>query len=224
MIIETSYYMIRSQNDNQVYWEQGMYPEWVRISALRSIPGQQRGAGVEPHYHDNDEFWLFLSGQGEVWLDSEKFEINPGTVVYTPMGVVHRFQMFTDFDNAAIVTPLERQKRAAHLLVGEDGPPVRTVAGFVIPGAQNSGPFPDRGPRCPLSELRCVVLGAGQAVEEARLTVNEHWIVLSGRVCLKVSDLEVELGPHDLALLRAGGVRRLHSPQEARLVLAREKA
>ena len=39
------------------------------------------------------------------------------------MGVIHRFQMFTDFDNLAIVTPLERRKRATHILVDEDGPP-----------------------------------------------------------------------------------------------------
>ena len=223
MVVADDRYVIRSQNDNLIYWEQGVYPEWTRISALRSIPGQKRGAGVEPHYHDNDEIWLFLSGCGEVWLDSEKFEITPGTVIYTPMGVVHRFQMFTDFDNVAIVTPLEGQKRATHILVEETGPPIHTVAGFVIPGSENRGPFPNPGTRCPLSELREVVLEASQEVGEAKLAANEHWIVLSGGVHLEVDGLEVELGPHDLALLRAGGVRRLHSPQGTRLALAREK-
>lgn len=224
MVIRGSLYMVRSQNDNQIYWEQGVYPEWARISALRSIPGQKRGAGVEPHYHDNDEIWLFLSGRGEVWLDGERFEITPGTVVYTPMGVVHRFQMFTDFDNVAIVTPLEGQKRATHILVEETGPPIHTVAGFVVPGSENRGPFPQANSRCPLSELREVALEAGQEVEEARLTANEHWIVLSGGVYLKVNGLEVELGPHDLALLREGGKRALRSAAGARLALAREKA
>ncbi|MBI2506335.1 MAG: cupin domain-containing protein, partial [Candidatus Latescibacteria bacterium] len=111
MIVTHSRYVIRSQNANQIYWEQGVYPAWTRLSAFRSIPSQKQGAGVEPHYHDNDELWLFLSGHGEVWLDGQSMPITPGTAIYTPMGAVHRFQMFTEFDNAAIVTPLERQQR-----------------------------------------------------------------------------------------------------------------
>src|SRR5207249_11730043 len=70
--------------------------------------------------------------------------------LHDALPIFHRFQMFTDFDNVAIVTRLERQKRAAHILVEEAGPPVPTVPGFVVPGAENLGPFLDRGPRCPL--------------------------------------------------------------------------
>lgn len=221
MIAAASHYMIRSQNANQIYWEQGVYPAWTRLSAFRSIPGQKQGAGVEPHYHDNDELWLFLSGQGEVWLDGQSYPITPGTAIYTPMGAVHRFQMFTDFDNAAIVTPLERQRRPVHLRVEEAGPPQRTVPGFVIPGDENTGPF-NPGPRCPLHELRAVALAAGGEIGSATLDTNEHWIVLEGTVQLQVEKLEVELGPHDLALLRAGATRRLSAASGARLVLARE--
>lgn len=223
MVIADSRYTIRSQNANQIYWEQGVYPAWTRLSAFRSIPGQKQGAGVEPHYHDNDEIWLFLSGHGEVWLDGQSAPITPGTAIYTPMGAVHRFQMFTDFDNVAIVTSLERQQRPVHLRVEEAGPPQRTVPGFVIPGAQNTGPF-DPGPRCPLKELRAVQLEAGDEIGTATLDTNEHWIVLEGGVLLQVEKLEVELGPHDLALLRAGATRRLHTASGARLALAREVA
>ena len=223
MIAAASHYMIRSQNSNQVYWEQGVYPAWARITAFQSIPGQKQGAGVEPHYHDGDEIWLFLSGHGEVWLDGQSMPITPGTMIYTPMGVVHRFQMFTAFDNVAIVTPLERQKRATHILVEQDGPPQRTVSGIVIPGAKNTGPF-DPGPRCPLSELRPVELSAGQTMEMTTLATNEHWIVLEGSVHLQVEKVEVELCFHDLALLRKGAQRRLHTTSGARLVLAREVA
>ncbi len=223
MIAAADRYMIRSQNANMIYWEQGVYPDWVRFSAMRSIPGQKQGAGVEPHYHDNDELWLFLSGQGEVWLDGQSYPITPGTAIYTPMGAVHRFQMFTDFDNVAIVTPLERQQRPIHLRVEETGPPQRTVPGFVIPGAANTGPF-DPGPRCPLREFRAVELTPGHSLETRVLETNENWIVLEGSVQLQVEDLAVELGPHDLALLRAGATRRLSTTSGARLVLAREVA
>lgn len=223
MIAAAERYMIRSQNANQIYWEQGVYPAWVGFRAFRSLPGQKQGSGVEPHYHDNDEIWLFLSGQGEVWLDGKSYPITPGTVVYTPMGAVHRFQMFTDFDNVAIVTPLERQQRPLHLRVEEVGPPHPTVPGFVLPGERNTGPFAP-GPRCPLRELRAVELGPGQAIATGTLETNEHWIVNEGALQLQVDGCELELGPHDLALLRAGATRRLHAPSGARLVLAREVA
>jgi mannose-6-phosphate isomerase-like protein (cupin superfamily) len=224
MLIRTSRYMIADShlNSGVNYWSQDFYPEWVAISTLLYFPGQKAGGGVEPHYHDSDEFWLFLSGRGQVWLDNECFEITPNTLVYTPMGVVHRFQMFTAFENVPVVTRLERQRRATHIYVWESGPPVRTVPGFVVPGSRNTGPFPDRGPRCPLSELRAVAFAAGEELAEARLSQNEHWVVVEGAVSLRVEGREVELSPGDLALLRAGAVRGIRARQGARLAVARE--
>src|SRR5207249_10942425 len=94
--------------------------------------------------------------------------------LHDALPIFHRFQMFTDFDNVAIVTRLERQKRAAHVLVEEAGPPVPTVPGFVVPGAENLGPFQDRGPRCPLSELRAITLAPGDEIDEGRLQRLEY--------------------------------------------------
>ena len=27
--------------------------------------------GVEPHYHDADEVWIFAYGRGEAWIDGQ---------------------------------------------------------------------------------------------------------------------------------------------------------
>ena len=221
MIIKNSNYMIISQNSNNIYWEQ-IYPDWTALSAFRYFPNQRIGTGVEPHYHDSDELWLFTAGRGEVWLEGQSFDVTPNTMVYTPMGAVHRFQMFTDYETSAIVTRLERQKRPIHILVEEAGPPVPTVPGFVVPGAGNNGPFPSRGPRCPLSEWRVITFGAGEGVDEARLACNEHWLVIGGTIHLTVDGLGLELSVDDLALLKAGGVRWIQSAKGARVVLARE--
>lgn len=222
MVIENQHYMIRSGNSNNIYWEQGIYPNWTALSAFRHFPDQQIGTGVEPHYHDNDELWLFTAGRGEVWLDDQRFEITPNTLVYTPMGVVHRFQMFTGYENNAIVTRLERQKRPIHILVEEVGPPIPTVPGFIIPGESNTGPIRNRGSRCPLSEWRAVTFGAGERIDEAPLTCNEHWLIVGGTINLTVDGLEFELVSEDLALLKTGAVRRINSTEGARVVLARE--
>ena len=222
MIIHKGNYVIISQNSNDVYWEQGFYPDWTALNAFRYFPNQMKGTGVEPHYHDNDEIWLFAAGRGEVWLDEQRYEITPNTVVYTPMGVVHRFQMFTDYDNIALVTRLERQKRPIHILVEEVGPPVPTVPGFVVPGGSNTGPFIDRGRRCPLSELRQLAFAAGETVKRELLSANEHWLVLDGDLQLLLDGWEIELSRGDVALLKASTVRQIGSAKGARVALARE--
>lgn len=222
MIIENQHYTIRSGNSNNIYWEQGIYPDWTALNAFRHYPDQRIGTGVEPHYHDNDEMWLFTAGHGEVWLDDQRFEITPNTLVYTPMGVVHRFQMFTGYENNAIVTQLERQKRPTHILVEESGPPVPTVPGFIVPGESNTGPIPNRGSRCPLSEWRAVTFSAGEEIDEEPLTCNEHWLIVNGTIDLTVDGLEIELSSEDLAMLKAGAVRKISSAEGARAILARE--
>jgi mannose-6-phosphate isomerase-like protein (cupin superfamily) len=155
-------------------------------------------------------------------LDDECFEITPDTLVYTPVGIVHRFQMFRDFETVAVATHYEGQKRSGHLLVDEAGPPLRTVPGFVVPGAGNHGPFPQRGSRCPLSELRLCTLAAGEEVGETQLTSNEHWLVVEGAIQLEVDGIQAKLFPRDMALLRAGAVRCIRADREARVALARE--
>ena len=222
MIIGTDGYLIVSRNSNKPAWESTLFPAWAGFNSFYLVLDQETGHGVEPHYHDGDEFWLFLSGRGEGWLDGERFPIEANTLVYTPMGVVHRFQMFSGFGTATVATRLEGQRRGRHILVEEDGPPEHTVPGFVVPGRSNTGSVPERGPRCPLSELRLCTFAAGTGLAEARLSFNEHWQVVEGRLCLTIDGLEVELAPGDSALLRAGVLRRLDCAEDSQAVLVRE--
>jgi mannose-6-phosphate isomerase-like protein (cupin superfamily) len=228
-------YLIVSKSSNEVYWEQGLFPPWSKLNTFVNVGLRPRGSGTEPHYHDCDELWLFPDAHGQVWLDERPHPMTPNTAVYTPMGTVHRFQLFEETAIAAIITPLERQKRPGHLLIDHvgahspphpyyliSGPPTPTVSGFVIPGEMNTGPFPVRGPRCPLSELRLVTFAQTQIIEDARLPVNEYWLGMSGTVQLRVHGLNVELGPGDVALLRQGVARTMYSVDGGRAVLARE--
>ncbi len=227
MVIDDPRYMIRSLNSNQTYWEQGVFPEWTALNCYRHFPDGGIGTGVEPHYHDNDELWLFTTGRGEVQLDGVRHEITPNTLVYTPMGCVHQFQMFTPYENNAIVTRLERAGRPLHLTVEEYGPPEPTVPGIVVPGGMNTGPIRDPGPRCPVSEWRLQryeeVNAQGDTQHDAVLDRNEHWMVLDGAVRLALDGRDVTLEPGDIALLRTGATRRLSTEDRStRAVIARE--
>ena len=130
--------------------------------------------------------------------------------------------MFTPYESNAIVTELERAQRDIHITVEEYGPPIPTVQGYIVSGVSNTGPIPDPGPRCPLSEWRMITLEAGEEIEEANLSVNEHWLVISGTMLLQVEDIEVELTSEEVALLRTGTRRRIFAQQDVRLIVARE--
>ena len=62
---------------------------------------------------DCDELWLFTSGTGEVWVDGQRHDITPNTLVYTPMGSEHRFQMFSPYENVRPQAPALPSVRAA---------------------------------------------------------------------------------------------------------------
>ncbi len=223
MIITAPHYTIRSLNSNQTYWEQGVFPEWTALNCYRHYPDGGIGTGVEPHYHDNDELWLFTAGRGEVRLDGVRHEITPNTLVYTPMGCVHQFQMFTPYENNAIVTRLERKRRPLHLTVEEYGPPEPTVPGFVVPGDRNTGPIRDPGPRCPIAEWRLLRSEDINAPRTAGLRQHEHWMVLEGALQVEVDGREISLHRGDIALLRAGNNREVYAEDDAtRAVVVRE--
>lgn len=125
MIIAAEGFELRSRSSNAHYWEQDVYPRWTALRCYQHFPDGAAGTGVEPHYHgtlapppdfrrprftsralgafhfaaDCDELWLFTSGTGEVWIDGQRHDITPNTLVYTPMGSEHRFQMFTPYEN-----------------------------------------------------------------------------------------------------------------------------
>ena len=163
------------------------------------------------------------TGRGEVRLDGVRHEITPNTLVYTPMGCVHQFQMFTPYENNAIVTRLERAGRPLHLTLEEYGPPEPTVPGFVVPGSMNTGPIRDPGPRCPISEWRLQGYDELNNQGDTATDRHEHWMVLNGVVRLALDGKDVSLESGDIVLLKSGVARRISTADRgARAVVVRE--
>jgi mannose-6-phosphate isomerase-like protein (cupin superfamily) len=226
MRIEHQNFMILSTEwfDKQDhFWDQHSFPDWAALSGLGYVISTAAGIGVEPHYHDCDEFWLFCTGIGEVWLDGQVHAIMPQTVVYTPMGLVHRFQSFTaGAMTAGFVTRLEGQKRSAHLHVAETGMPRSPFSGFVVPGDQNTGAFAPPEPRCPLSELRYRILLPGETAADGQARSHEYWIVTAGELQLVIEDVMFHLAPGDVAIVHGGLNRHVQTPAGAHIIVARE--
>jgi mannose-6-phosphate isomerase-like protein (cupin superfamily) len=206
MRLDGNRYAIFSHADNNpAYSDDEVYPEWTVLKLFRYYPDQLRGAGVEPHYHDMDEFWLFVDGTGEAWLDGVVHPVNPGTFVFTPRGVVHRFQMFNDFRNCAIATPHVGQKRKKHILVDVDGAPEKSGDGMVVSAEASRGVINNPTGRFPLSELR--VVRDHWSAPEATIDATEYWLALDGHLDVVVDGLSVRLSTGDIAILKAGATR-----------------
>ena len=137
---------------------------------------------------------------------------------------MHRFQLFTDSQNNALVTRLEGRQRQGHLVPAVEGEPHAAAAPIIVRGEQNDGPFPERGPRCPLSELRAATVAAGEPAAglDGTAAANEHLLVLGGDVELTVDGVTVTLARGDVAFLRGGASRRVASMDGAHVALARE--
>jgi mannose-6-phosphate isomerase-like protein (cupin superfamily) len=206
-----SYIFLSHEENNPRYWADDDYPTWATMKLFRYMPSHVIGSGVEPHYHDCDEVWVFPDGRGEAWLDGGPAQpIAPGTFVYTPRGVVHRFQMFTPYSTFSLRTEMQGEKRGTHLIPEFHGKPtVVTGKGWVVSGEEAVGEMPDPARRSPLSDLRVV---RGPAAERGTVAATEYWVNIEGRLTVTVDGFAIGLGMGDIAILRAGADRAVSGP------------
>jgi len=219
MILQTEQCVLVSASDNR-YWA-SFFPTWGALATFVAI--ENPPAVIEPHYHDNDEFWLWIRGEGKARLDGgAEGPFEPGTVVFCPMGAVHEFVSPTTQLNIGITTHLVGRKRPLHLHVPQDGMPVRTGDGFILPGSQNVGPLQVGRPRCPLSELRLMETAPERCLAQGVAVANEYWLLIAGQLRLRLPELDVQLSAGDLGIVRKGVKRTLSAAQGGQVAVARE--
>lgn len=86
----------------------------------RSRPGDTgdypKTTTFDNHYHDCDEYWVIVEGNGIVVSEGKSYEVGPGDCVATGMGHHHDFpQVFDPVRGVYFETTLERGKRRGHL-------------------------------------------------------------------------------------------------------------
>ncbi|MDQ4068919.1 MAG: cupin domain-containing protein [Actinomycetota bacterium] len=85
------------------------YDEVLRVEALSA--GLYRlgvGASDQQAPHQEDEVYVVLAGRGSIDLEGDRARVSPGTVVYVPKGMQHRFVDITeDLDVLVVFAPPE---------------------------------------------------------------------------------------------------------------------
>ena len=76
----------------------------------------RKNTAIDSHYHDCDEYWIVLSGDGEVVVGATHERLGPGDCLCIGMGHHHDFA-WTDNEVKAVFfeTTLEGRKRIGHL-------------------------------------------------------------------------------------------------------------
>lgn len=60
------------------------------------------GGKVPEHRDATEEFLYVLSGKGTIWIDDARFEVKPGSLIYTPANAKVKFEAGPDQDVAVL--------------------------------------------------------------------------------------------------------------------------
>ncbi len=75
----------------------GPYHEFLRVPSLSVGLYTLPAGGVDPQQpHSEDEVYYIARGQGRILVGTDDRAVGPGTVVYVPAGVEHRFHTIAE--------------------------------------------------------------------------------------------------------------------------------
>jgi quercetin dioxygenase-like cupin family protein len=70
-----------------------------------------RGVASPAHVHPEDEeTFIVLAGELSLWIEGERIEGRPGSVVYVPPGLVHAWRVESDEARTLVVTTAQHER------------------------------------------------------------------------------------------------------------------
>jgi mannose-6-phosphate isomerase-like protein (cupin superfamily) len=80
------------------------YVEFLRVDSMSAGFYALPAGGVDPQSpHAEDEVYVVLQGRAVVTIGDEAHEVGPGSTVYVPAGVPHRFHDIADDLHVVVV-------------------------------------------------------------------------------------------------------------------------
>ena len=85
------------------------YDEVLRVDALSAGLYRVGAGAIDPQApHGEDEVYVVLAGIASIEIESDRAQVSPGTVVYVPQGMRHRFVDVTeDLEVLVVFAPPE---------------------------------------------------------------------------------------------------------------------
>lgn len=76
----------------------------IQINEGTLKAGCRTGGGV----HEKPEIYYIVKGEAELYMDDERYDVSPGTVIYIPCGVHHYLVNKSDTEDLVILTFWQR--------------------------------------------------------------------------------------------------------------------
>ena len=95
------------------------YPEWCNLGQFYNVKAGD--LDCEPHYHAEEEIWLWQEGKADAIVNSQPVSMRPGIMVYLTPGTMHQYHALTAHANVGINPPAVPGLKRGHLHVDTDG-------------------------------------------------------------------------------------------------------
>ena len=103
----------------KVHKSQADFPDWSEVTTY-GINTLEPGAEVELHFHDCNEYWIIVEGQGRATSEGVNYDLGPGDMLLTRAGDEHSLEVTQKMVAIYFYGVMPEGGRKGHLHKGED--------------------------------------------------------------------------------------------------------
>ena len=91
-----------------------------RDPEVRCVHRVKAGVEIEPHFHDCNEYWIIMSGEGDAITEGSPYRLTAGDMLLTRAGDIHSMIVTEDMVAVTYYGVMPPQGRSGHLHAGVD--------------------------------------------------------------------------------------------------------
>lgn len=113
--------------------EQFSVPAWSEVTVY-GVNSLKRGDTVELHFHDCNEYWIIIEGEGVATSEGIRYELGPGDMLLTKAGDEHSLEVTKPMVAVYFYGVMPAGGRTGHLHRGIDPEFQEYIAGRELSG------------------------------------------------------------------------------------------
>jgi mannose-6-phosphate isomerase-like protein (cupin superfamily) len=94
------------------------------------------GGEFEPHFHDCNEYWIIISGEGDAMSEGKPYHLGPGDMLLTKAGDYHSLVVTKEMVAVYYYGVMPEHGRWGHLHEGVDLPWAEHLASLKLEAAK----------------------------------------------------------------------------------------
>jgi mannose-6-phosphate isomerase-like protein (cupin superfamily) len=115
--------------------DQEHFPAWSETQKY-GVTHAKVGGEVEPHFHDCNEYWIIISGEGDAMSEGKPYHLGPGDMLLTKAGDYHSLVVTKEMVTVYYYGVMPEHGRWGHLHEGVDLPWADHLASLKLEAAK----------------------------------------------------------------------------------------